>query len=165
MTQKQNIRSLLIFSLLCLSLGGLMLHYRIHPPGELPGNIIPTVAGIISIVVIIPLFYFHRTIAYGYMLNGMIVIIGTIGMLHFSLLHLPHVLTLQVVILKSLLADIIVLWGKFAIGKALFELDLLKKPEDTVRKGRFLRYPNMGWWWVHLAALSIVSALGNLFWS
>jgi hypothetical protein len=164
MTQKQNIRILLVFSLFCLSLGGLMLHYRIHPPGDLPGNIIPTVAGIFSILIILPLFCFRRTIAYGYVLNGMIVIIGTIGMLHFSLKHLPPVLTLQAVIFKSLLADIIVLWGKFAVAKALFELDLFRKEEDAGRKGRFFRYPNMGWWWVHLAALSIVYTLGNLFW-
>ncbi|MDD5170237.1 MAG: hypothetical protein PHN75_15580 [Syntrophales bacterium] len=164
MTQKQNIRILLIFSLCCISLGGLMLHFRIHPPGELPGNIIPTAAGLISILIIIPLFCFRRTAAYAYVLNGMIVIIGTIGMFHFSLRHLPPVLTFQAIIFKSLLADIIVLWGKFAVGKALFELDLLKKAEDAARSGRYFRYPNMGWWWVHLAALSIVYTLGNQLW-
>jgi hypothetical protein len=164
MTQKQKIRILLIFSLFCLSLGGLMLHSRIHPPGDLSGNIIPYVAGIISIIVILPLFCFRSTIAYGYVLNGMTVIIGTIGMTYFSFLHIPHIQTLHDVIFKSLLMDIIILWGKFAIGKALFELDLLKRVEDAARKGRFFRYPNVGWWLVHLAALSIVFVLGNLFW-
>ena len=164
MTQKQNLRVLLICSLLFLSLGGWLLHSRIHPLGEHSGNIIPAASGLLSVVVITLLFCFRRTVAYGYVLNGMTVIIGTITMAHFSLIHAPAVFTLQVLLFKTLLADIAVLWGKFAIGKALFELELLKQPEDAVRKGRFFRYPNMGWWWVHLVALSVVYALGTLIW-
>ena len=164
MTQKQNIRILLIFSLFCLSAGGLLLHSRIHPVGEMAGNIIPAVAGLVSILVVVPLFCFRRTVAFGYVLNGMIAIIGIISMFHFSLLHLAPATTLQAIVFKSLLADIVMLCGKFAIGKALFELDLFRTAEGAARKGRFFRYPNMGWWWLHLVALSIVYALGNLLW-
>jgi len=164
MTQKKNLKVLLICSLLFLSLGGFLLHSRIHPLGVYPWNIIPTISGILSVVVITLLFCFRKTVAYAYVLNGITVIIGTIAMAHFSLLNAPAVLTLQSLLLKTLLADITILWGKFSVGKALFELELLKQPEDAVRKGRFFRYPNMGWWWVHLVALSVVYTLGNLIW-
>jgi hypothetical protein len=85
-------------------------------------------------------------------------------MAHFSLKNAPAVWTLQSVLFKTLLAEIAILWGKFVVGKALFEIELLKQPADAVRKGRFFRYPNMGWWWVHLVALSVVYTLGYLIW-
>ena len=164
MTQKQHLRVLLICTILFLSLGGLLLHSRIHPVDTHPWNFIPALSGVLSVVVITLLFCFRRTVAYGYVLNGITVIIGTIAMAHFSLKNIPPVLSLQTVLLKTLLPDIVILWGKFTVGKVLFELELLKQPEDAIRKGRFFRYPNVGWWWVHLLALSIVYTLGNLIW-
>jgi len=56
------------------------------------------------------------------------------------------------------------LWAKFAAGKALYNLEFLKSDTDTVPGGRFLRYPNMGWWCVHLIVITIVYALGNILW-
>ncbi len=164
MTQKQNLRVLLICSLFFLALGGFLLHGRIHPVGEDSWDVIPAVSGIFSVVVITLLFCFRRTIAFGYVLNGMTVIIGTIAMTHFSLKNAPSVWTLQSVLFITLLAEIAILWGKFVVGKALFEIELLKQPADAVRKGRFFRYPNMGWWWAHLVALSVVYTLGYLIW-
>ncbi|MFP4081816.1 MAG: hypothetical protein ACLFVG_03550 [Candidatus Aminicenantes bacterium] len=35
---------------------------------------------------------------------------------------------------------------------------------DMPHRGKFFRYPNMGWWWVHLVALSAVYALGHFIW-
>jgi hypothetical protein len=37
--------------------------------------------------------------------------------------------------------------------------------DAAARHGRIWRYPNMGWWWVHLFALSVVYAAGNLLWN
>jgi hypothetical protein len=164
MTQKQNLRVLLIFSLFFLSLGGWLLHSRIHPLIAAPGNVIPAVSGMFSLIVITLLFCFRRTVSFGYVLNGITVIIGTIAMAHFSLKHPPAVWTLQAVLFKTLLADIALLWGKFAAGKALFELELVNNPENAARKGRFFRYPNMGWWWIHLVALGVVYTLGYQIW-
>jgi hypothetical protein len=164
MTQKNNLRVLLIFSLIGIALGGFLLHTRIHPLEKDAGNIIPAVSGILSIVVITLLFCFRQTIAYGYVLNGMTVILGTITMAHYSLKHPPEVWTLQTVLFGTLLPDIIVLWAKLAVGKALIELELLRQPEAPARTGRFFRYPNMGYWWVHLLAISLVYSLGIQFW-
>ncbi|MGD0274790.1 MAG: hypothetical protein ABSB79_01865 [Syntrophales bacterium] len=164
MTQKENLRILLLCSLFFLGLGGLMLHSRIHSLGTLPGNAIPFVSGVLSVSIIPLLFYYRKTVAFGYLLNGMTVIIGTIGMALFSLKNPPEIWTLQTILFKTLLADMILLWGKFAVGKALFELELASRLDQTTRRGRFFRYPNMGFWWVHLIALSMVYTLGVQIW-
>jgi hypothetical protein len=172
MTQKQNLRILLLSALVFLTMGGFLLHYRIHPPVAVPWtttapkpwNMIPVLSGLVSLFVIPPLFYFRKTIAFGYALNGMTAIIGTIAMTQFTLTHPPPAWTLTTILFQSLLADIVLLWAKFAVGKALFELELFRNEETLARKKRFFRYPNMGWWWIHVAALTLVFWLGNRFW-
>jgi hypothetical protein len=173
MTQKQNLRVLLLLALVFLALGGFLLHGRIHPPVKvywntnalMAWNIIPSISGLFSLLVITPLFFFRKTIPFGYVLNGMIAIIGTITMAQFSLSHPPPAWTVTAVLFQSLLPDVSVLWAKFAIGKALFELELFRNDEMAARKGRFFRYPNMGWWWVHVFVLSVVFWLGTKFWA
>lgn len=164
MTQKQTIRNLLIAGLVSASLGGWLLHLRIHSPGESPVNLIPFLAGLISIVVLPAMFFSKKTMAYAYVINGMIVLIGVITMGHVSLMRLPDHVTFAAILLGTLLADIILLFTKFLFGKALFELEMFKSMDASARQGRVWRYPNMGWWGVHLAALSVVYAAGNLLW-
>ena len=164
MTQKQNIRNLLIVGLIAASLGGWLLHLRIHPPSEDSANLIPFLAGIIGIIIVPILFLFKKTIPHAYMINGFLVIIGTITMAHFSIMHLPERITFQAIFVGTLLADIFLLFTNFFIGKALFELEMFKAIDAMTRKGRYWRYPNMGWWWVHFFSLSLVYALGNLLW-
>jgi hypothetical protein len=64
----------------------------------------------------------------------------------------------------KLIPDIVILWGKFLVGKALFDLELFKNDEAPHRQGRFWRYPNMGWWYVHAAGLTAAFLLGYYFW-
>lgn len=85
-------------------------------------------------------------------------------MAHFSIAHFEGPVTLIRLITNTLFADIAVLWGKFALGRALYLLEFLKADTDSLPKGRYLRYPNMGWWWVHLAGMSVIYALGNILW-
>jgi hypothetical protein len=110
------------------------------------------------------LFSFRKTLHYGYVLNGFLAIIGTIVMAHFAIAHWPEPATLETIILKSTLADIIIVWSKFFVGKALFDLETLGYDPAKDKKGIAYRYPNMGWWLVHLMGLSIVYTLGNLLW-
>jgi hypothetical protein len=152
-------------SIFFLALGGWLLHLRIHPLAKNVEHYIPAVAGFISVIIIPLLFIFRSTIPFAYLLNGMTVIIGTITMAHFSIKHPPEVWTLQTILLGTLLADIALLWGKFAVGKALFEMEVtINHPEDTVRSGRFFRFPNMGFWFAHVVALTAVYIIGNCFW-
>ncbi len=164
MTQKQNIKLLLIAALLAVSLGGWLLHLRIHPPFTLAQHLIPFIAGIVSIVVLTVMFLSKKTLAYAYVINGMIVIIGIITMAHFSMMNPPKHISLWTIIVGTLFADIAVLCTKFFLGKAIFELEMLKTIDAHIRHGRIWRYPNMGWWGVHFFALSFVYVMGNLFW-
>lgn len=164
MTQKKYIKIVLVCGLTVISIGGWLLHYRVHPPSEEAANYLPFLIGIISIVIIPVMFLYRKTMAYAYVINSMIVIIGTITMAHFSLTHLIKPVTLYTIIFNTTLSDIAILWTKFALGRAIFELELLQTNTDLKRKGRYFRYPNTGWWLVHLAGMSIVYALGNILW-
>ena len=155
---------MLLMGLLVLSIGGLLLHTRIHSVRTNYSNLVPAVSGVLSILVVPLLFCFRRTIAYGYVLNGFLVIVGTITMGHFSITHWPNLITVQAVLLNTTLADILILWGKFFMGKSLFDLEFLGYEAAREKKGKTFRYPNMGWWLVHLVTVSLVYYLGNILW-
>jgi hypothetical protein len=164
MTQKQNIRALLLFALVFVSLGGFMIHLRIHPPNATTANLIPFIAGIIGILIVPAMFLANTTKAFAYVVNGMLAIIGIITMGYFSIKHLPANPSIAALLTGTLLADIFICFNVFLIGKSLFEFDMFNAIDAPVRQGRFWRYPNMGWWWVHLFALSAVFTLGNVLW-
>lgn len=164
MTKKKMIKAILVAGLFFLAFGGWLLHLRIHPLVKNADNIIPLISGIISVFCLPLLFWLDSTITLAYMINGFLAIIGTIIMTQFSIVNFKGPYTLDNIILNSTLADSSILWGKFALGKALFDLHHLKSDKDMAAKGRFFRYPNMGWWWVHLFAAALVYALGNIFW-
>jgi hypothetical protein len=162
MNKKKLIKIILILGLFAVCLGGWLLHLRIHPPAKNPSNFVPFISGLISIFMLPVLFWFRRTVTLGYLVDGFMVIIGTITMTHFSIAHFEGPVTVITLITNTLFADIAVLWGKFALGRALYLLEFMKTDADTVSKGRYFRYPNMGWWWVHLAGMSAVYALGKV---
>jgi hypothetical protein len=56
------------------------------------------------------------------------------------------------------------LWGNFFVGKALFDLEFFGYDPNRERKGRTWRYPNLGWWMVHLVAISAVYYVGHALW-
>jgi hypothetical protein len=86
-------------------------------------------------------------------------------MTHFSIENHPQVWTLQTIFMGTLLADIMLLWGKFAAGKALFDLDpVISRPDSPISSGRFFRFPNMGFWFVHVVTLTAVYLIGSYFW-
>jgi hypothetical protein len=165
MKKKDYLRLLLILAIFFLALGGWLLHLRIHPVAKDAEHYIPAVAGFISVIIIPFLFIFRSTTPFAYLLNGMTVIIGTITMAHFSIKNPPQLWTLQTILLGTCLPDIFMLWGKFAIGKALFEMEItINHPEETVRSGRFFRFPNMGFWFAHVVTLTAVYIIGYLLW-
>jgi hypothetical protein len=165
MKKKDYLRVILILAIFFLALGGWLLHLRIHPIARDAENWIPAIAGFISVFVIPVLFIFRSTISFAYLFNGMTVIIGTITMVHFTLENPPQVWTLETILFGTLFADIMVLWGKFTLGKALFEMDsVMNQPDGSRRTGRFFRFPNMGFWFVHLVTLTAIYMIGRYFW-
>ena len=164
MNRKKILKSTLLAGLFSIAVGGWLLHLRIHPITKGSDYLVPFISGVVSVFCLPFLFWFRRTITLAYIINGFLTILGTITMAHFSIVFFKGPVTAANIILNTTLADIAVLWGKFAVGKALFDLEFLKSDTDTAAKGRFFRYPNMGWWFAHLFALAAVYTLGNIFW-
>lgn len=164
MSTRTYIKSLLLVSLITLAIGGFFLHLRIHPFTEHAYGIVPFISGLLSILLVPCLFSFRKTLDYGYILNGLLVIIGTITMAHFAVAHWPQPVSFEALLLNTTLADILILWAKFFVGKALFDLELYGYDPNRTKAGVSWRYPNLGWWMIHVAAIAAVYWLGNLLW-
>jgi len=150
---KKYVKMMLIIALFLTALGGLGLHYRIHPIDKHAFGYVPFIAGLISVLAIPALFFFRKTLHLAYLLNGFTVIIGVITMAHFSIVKAP------------LLPDIFILLCKFFIGRAIFCVEVFPMDGEIKNPGwRWIRYPNMGFWAVHLVLLSGVYYIGNLLW-
>ena len=151
---KKHLKDLLILGLFFLSVGGTMLHMAVHPISKNAYGYIPLVSGIAASILIPIFFMFRKTLHLANILNGFTVIIGTITMAYFSFVKHP------------IYPDIIMLWSKFFVGYVIFRLELhnVEAPEVKITGLRLLRYPNMGFWFVHLFALVIVFTLGNMLW-
>lgn len=166
MLQKNYLKLLLIICLYLLSFGGWLMHYHIHPPAGNVSNYVPLLTGLVSIFIIPTLFFRKGLVSYAYILNGMTVIIGTITMVHYSLTELPSPLIISAVLLNTTFPVIVLLWTKVFIGKVIFDLEVtnINNLNTPRHPGRFWRYPNMGFWWVHLISLSLVYYLGHTWW-
>ena len=164
MTIQSYVKSHLLIALWTLSLGGFLLHSRIHPVANNFSNLVPLISACFSLIIIPLFFFFQKTIAYAYVLNGFSVIVGTMVMSHFSLSHWPNPLSARTLLLNTTFPDIVILWGKFFLGKALFDLEISGYDRIKSKAGRSFRYPNLGWWLVHLGGLSLVYSLGALYW-
>jgi len=82
-----------------------------------------TLVPLFDLVVVTALFTSRRTAALAYLINGVLVIYGTVLMGHFSIAMLaPKGPTLAGWILTSTLPDIALAWGDFMIGTSLFQL-------------------------------------------
>jgi hypothetical protein len=160
MTQKQNLRITLILGLFFLSLGGWLLHLKVHSPATNSVNYIPFIIGLIGMLIIPWLFFFKRWVSIAYLLNGMSVIMGIILMAVFSMNRMSGELSIRAIMLETTLADIVILFGKFTLGKTLFDLEFTQLEKEVILKFKFVRYPNMGWWIIHLVAIGIVYIIG-----
>ncbi|MBI4689718.1 MAG: hypothetical protein HY754_05585 [Nitrospirae bacterium] len=78
-----------------------------------------------DVVVVTFLFMRRNTAVYAFLLNGLIVIYGTVFMAHFSISEIvSKSLPINEWLLKSTLPDIGIAWGDFFIGKALYDLHM-----------------------------------------
>ena len=126
-------RRTLLWALALVAVGGLLLHARIHPflvpDKEHPGvqlfrgafvaaNLLP----LLDLVLVTALFARRSTAPLAFLLNGMIVVYGTVLMTHFSIATLaPKGPAALDWVLKSTLRVVAVAWGDFMVGKALYD--------------------------------------------
>jgi hypothetical protein len=128
-----NRRNLLI-TLILLAVAGLMLHFRIHNfmvvdkvhPGTFVFSktlFLASIFPLLDVVLVTIFFMSKKTAVYGFLLNGLIIIYGTIFMAHFSIAALTaaHASPADWII-KSLLPDIGIAWADFFAGKTLYDL-------------------------------------------
>ncbi len=125
-----------LIALFLLAFAGLLLHLRVHPVMLANHNLngervfdfthfLASFLSIIDILIVTFLFSHRKTFVYGYLLNGLIVIYGSILMAHYSVHDmLAKNLPLQAMVLKSTLPHICIAWSDFFIGKALYDLYL-----------------------------------------
>ena len=126
------IRRSLLFALFLLALCGLIFHYRIHPfvvDGHFSGTFfLASIFPLVDVVLVTILLLSRKTAIYGYLLNGLIVIFGTIFMAHFSIAGLiADPVPPSQWITNSLLLDIGLAWVDFFVGKALYDFYLGRK--------------------------------------
>ena len=127
-------RRVLFVALFLLAISGLLLHYRIHnfmvmahgpsQPVFDSTHFLAFLFPLIDAVVVTALFASRKTAVFGYVLNGMIVIYGTVFMAHFSIVELTaKSAPIQEWLIKSTLPDIGISWADFFIGKALYDMN------------------------------------------
>jgi hypothetical protein len=125
-------RIILLIVLFLMALGGLIVHYTIHPFMEANhfsgtfflANIFP----FIDVVLVTILFLSRKTAIYGYLLNGLIVIFGTILMAHFNIADLmANPIPPSQWIMSSMLPSIAITWADFFVGKTLYNVYLGRK--------------------------------------
>ena len=108
-----------IAALMLMSLGGLLLHYRIHPIAGPQGkafNLIPFIFLLITSFALPVLFYFRRTVPWAYVINVATVVVGTVTMAWHSYNNWSLPVTVKNVLLFSTLADILILSAKLPLG-------------------------------------------------
>lgn len=120
-------------SLFLLAILALVLHFRIHnfmvAPHDASGpefdstHFLAFLFPLVDVIGVTALFASKRTAVYGYLLNGMIVVFGTVLMAHFSIAELT---TMSAPLLdwltSSILPGVGIAWVDFFIGKALYGL-------------------------------------------
>lgn len=126
----------LLTSLFLLAAVGLIIHYRVHNfmVHDKINLLIVKFDGtrflsflfpLIDVIVVTALFTSRRTAVYGYLLNGMIVIYGTVFMAHYSVAEfIAKAVPPEQWFAKSTFIDIAIAWADFFIGKALYEIYL-----------------------------------------
>lgn len=151
---KNYVKNTLIFALFLLAVSGAIMHFNYHPASKNAYGWVPLVSAVLSACLIPFMFMFRATIHWAYVLNGFTAIIGIITMTHFSIVKAP------------LIPYIIIALAKLYAGRAIFCLEVFKMENEPFKPTllQYIRYPHMGFWYVHLILLSLVYFLGNLLW-
>lgn len=145
----RTMRHLLFTALVLMATGALYLHLRVHPflvpdkanPGQtlfMGSFLASSLFSLLDLVVVSLLFTTRRTAVYGYVLNGMLVIFGTVLMTHFSMVKLSvdPSQPLYLLLFKSTLPDIALAWADFLVAATLYHLWQREPAAPQTQDGR-----------------------------
>lgn len=130
------VRRMLLAAMFLLALGALLIHFTIHPPFESGKvsftNSMASLFPLIDVVLVTWFFSRKNTAAWGYLLNGLIVIYGTVFMTHcgWAKVHTPDT-SLWGYILTPTSPDIVIAWADFFMGAVLYKLWFHPAPPKT----------------------------------
>ena len=161
MTSHKKETTGLIVALAMMSLGGWLLHYRVHPivPDaagiRVAENFVPFAVGLVSVLLTPALLWFRRTLIVGYVLNGVTAVLGAVLMTYYSVTIVRHPVTLAGLITGTLLADVLIAFAKLFVGQRVL---LAYHPSGM---GRMF---TAGWWARHVVYISGMFVLGHFLW-
>ena len=122
-----------ILALFFISLGGLLLHLRIHSPRKEAFYLIPAVFGLATTFALPFMFNSKKTVAWAYLINVLAVVVGTITMAYYSVNHWQGPVTVVTVILNSTLADILILCAKLPLAHIILRYWRPKSSGESAR--------------------------------
>ena len=123
----------LIWIYFFVSLGGLLLHLRIHPPKESAFNWIAALFAGMNTFIVPFLFNSPVTATGAYLFTWATVITGSVAMAYFSAVTWKLPVTPQTMIMNSTLPDIIILLAKLPLAHKILRVYW---PDGTVTKRR-----------------------------
>lgn len=166
---EDKLRNNLILALVAISIGGLLLHLKIHPifiEGILEwAHLIPVSIGILNAVIIPCLFLKKNTADLAYLLTGMSVIFGIVTMSHLSIANWQGEVSIIKILFNTTLADSLILLSKFFIAKEIFESYYPQRTKLNCKFPQALRFLLPGWWLVHFIGIAVVYSLGVFLFS
>ncbi len=122
---------LLIVIHMGISLGGLLIHMKLHPVEKSLYFLWASPVSAFSLIVIPLLYSRPSTVRWGFMFNAGTVLTGTIGMSYYALLALEGPVTVQYVLFESALPGVLILWTKLPVSYFI-----LKKMDPPVISDR-----------------------------
>jgi len=133
MVNVSNVRRTLLAGLFLLAVGALALHLNVHsplhpPPGRTFNNTTASLFVLFDAVVVTWLFSKKKTAVWGYLLNGLLVIYGTVMMTHFGWSHNGPGSSLLSYVYHSTTPEIIIAWADFCLGAVLYRLWFIEPP-------------------------------------
>ena len=127
----------LLFGLFLLAAASFTTHFSLHSPlhpaeGQALPNLIASLLALLDAVWVTYLFSRKKTAAWGYLINGLIVIYGTLFMTHFGWsLAGGHGGSFFRYILHPTAPEILIAWADFFAGSVLYRLWFMEPKAET----------------------------------
>jgi hypothetical protein len=134
MVDISKVRHMLLAAMFLLALGALVLHFSTYSPfnenGELNfTNAMASLFPLVDVILVTWLFSRKKTAAWGYLLNGLLVIYGTVFMTHcgWAKVYSPEAPLWRYIVTPTS-PNIIIAWADFFMGAVLYKLWFLPTP-------------------------------------
>lgn len=119
-----------VFGLFCMTLGGFLLHYRVHPPSKDAFNLIGVLFPLFNTLILPFMFLNRRTMTWAYLINATSVVVGVAVMTWFSVANWKDPISFYTILFHSTLADSLILMGKLPLAHAIL-LDWMEFDEGA----------------------------------